>query len=121
MTDLFLAESRLVNPSLYLYWVQVQSNHNLNRQHVFKSVQDFILSLPPRYALGAESLSEVLIHMRLMAAVRADPGRGRPSVHIANLDEDVQSMSDVSYNNNNNMLLIIFDTTSSRFDDSSRQ
>jgi hypothetical protein len=87
VTDLFLAESRLVNPSFY----GVQSNHNLNRQHVFKSVQDFILSLPPRYALGAESPSEVLIHMRLMAAVRADPGR--PSVHIANLDDDVQSMS----------------------------
>jgi predicted amino acid-binding ACT domain protein len=89
VSDLFLAESKLVNPSLY--GVQPDHDLRLQREQVSKCVQDFILSLPPRYALGVESPSEVLIHMRLMAAVRADPSR--PTVHIANLDDDAHWMS----------------------------
>ncbi|KAG7339382.1 protein tyrosine kinase [Nitzschia inconspicua] len=91
-TDLFLAETKLVNPSLY--GVPSSNRMRLRREQVYKCVQDFISSLPSRYALGVESPSEVLIHMRLMAAVRADPGR--PSVHIANLDQDTHWMSNVN-------------------------
>lgn len=82
VTDLFLAESKLVHPSKY----GVATIPTMQREQVFKSIQKFITSLPTRYALGAESPSEVLIHMRLMAAVRADPTR--PAVHIANLDDN---------------------------------
>jgi hypothetical protein len=82
VTDLFIAESKLLNPSLY----GVESSpKDLPREQIFQNVERFIASLPPRYAVGVETPSEVLLHMRLMAAVRADPIR--PTVHIANLDD----------------------------------
>jgi hypothetical protein len=80
VTDLFIAESKLLNPSQYGVETSV------HREQVSKSIERFVGSLPPRYALGAETPSEVLLHMRLMAAVRSDPTR--PTVHIMNLEND---------------------------------
>lgn len=79
VTDLFIAESKLLNPSAY----GVHSSKQ--REEVLKTVQQFVSALPPRYALSEDSPSEVLVHMRLMAAVRADPARA--VVHIANLED----------------------------------
>lgn len=83
VTDLFVAESKLLNPSNY----GVQSS--LQREHVLRSVQQFLSALPPRYALGADTPSEVLLHMRLMAAARSDDTRA--VVHIVNLEKRVLS------------------------------
>jgi hypothetical protein len=78
VTDLFVAESKLINPSKY----GVDSAHR--REQVLRSVERFVGSLPPRYALSAETPSEVLLHMRLVAAVRTDPTRA--VVHIMKLE-----------------------------------
>jgi hypothetical protein len=82
VTDLFIAESKLLNPSAY----GVVQNSSKQREEVLHSVEQFVSALPPRYALSEDSPSEVLVHMRLMAAVRSDPTRA--VVHIANLDGD---------------------------------
>lgn len=82
VTDLFIAESKLLNPSAY----GVVQNSLKQREEVLHSVEQFVSALPPRYALSEDSPSEVLVHMRLMAAVRSDPTRA--VVHIANLDGD---------------------------------
>eukprot|EP00980_Cylindrotheca_fusiformis_P003172 scaffold721_cov131-Cylindrotheca_fusiformis.AAC.62 len=78
VTDLFVAESKLINPSSY----GVDSAQK--REQVMRSVERFVGSLPPRYALSAETPSEVLLHMRLAAAVRANPTRA--VVHITNIE-----------------------------------
>jgi hypothetical protein len=78
VTDLFVAESKLISPSKY----GVDSAHK--REQVLRSVERFVGSLPPRYALSAETPSEVLLHMRLVAAVRTDPTRA--VVHIMKLE-----------------------------------
>jgi hypothetical protein len=78
-TDLFIAESKLLKPSNY----GVQS---YERSQVHKTVHSFVSSLPLRYALGAETPSEVLLHMRLMAAARSE--RTKAAVHIHNLEDD---------------------------------
>lgn len=80
VADLFLAESKLLNPSKY------GVSTSLERDQLLKSVQKFVAALPIRYALGAETPSEVLLHMRLMAVVRGDPAK--TVVHIINLDND---------------------------------
>jgi hypothetical protein len=80
VADLFLAESKIINPSKY------GVSRSLGRDQLLKSVQKFVVALPIRYALGAESPSEVLLHMRLMAVVRGDPAKA--VVHIINLDND---------------------------------
>jgi hypothetical protein len=80
VADLFLAESKLLNPSKY------GVSRSLERDQLLKSVQKFVAALPTRYALGAETPSEVLLHMRLMAVVRGDPAK--TVVHIINLDND---------------------------------
>jgi hypothetical protein len=78
VTDLFIAESKLLNPSKY----GVDSTNQ--KEKVLRSVERFVGSLPPRYALGIDSPSLVLLHMRLCAAARS----GRPTVHIMNLEND---------------------------------
>ena len=78
VTDMFVAESKLLNPSKY------GVDSILQREQVYKSVQRFIDALPSRYALGVDTPSEVLLHMRLMSAARAD--HSRAAVHIMNME-----------------------------------
>jgi hypothetical protein len=82
VTDLFMSENKLINPSRY----GVDNAPSLEREKVYSSVQHFIEVLPPRYALGVDTPSEVLLHMRLMSVVRGDASRA--VVHITNLGED---------------------------------
>jgi len=86
VTDLFIAESKLLNASAYGV-----PHASAQREEVLRSVEQFVSALPPRYALSEDSPSEVLVHMRLMAAVRSEPKRA--VVHIANLDGDSVSAS----------------------------
>jgi hypothetical protein len=81
VTDLFIAESKLLNASAYGV-----EHTSAKREEVLSTVEHFVSALPPRYALSEDSPSEVLVHMRLMAAIRSDPTRA--VVHIANLDGD---------------------------------
>lgn len=80
VADLFIAESKLLNPSQY------GVEYSAQREHIYQSVQRFVDCLPPRYALGVDTPSEVLLHMRLMAVVRSDSSRA--VVHITNLEND---------------------------------
>ena len=80
VTDLFMSENKLINPSRY------GVDSSLEREKVLSSVQQFIQVLPPRYALGVDTPSEVLLHMRLMSVVRGDASRA--VVHITNIGED---------------------------------
>ena len=80
VADLFVAESKLLDPSHYGVQASIQ------RSHVLRSIEEFVSALPPRYALGVNTPSEVLLHMRLMAAVRSD--QSRAVVHIVNLEGD---------------------------------
>ncbi|GKY95355.1 hypothetical protein MPSEU_000497300 [Mayamaea pseudoterrestris] len=83
VTDLFIAESKLLKP--LQYGVPQPSEHN--RDQISRCIHNFVACLPARYALGADTPSEVLLHMRLMTAARAD--RTRAVVHIHNMqDED---------------------------------
>ena len=81
VADLFVAESKLLNPSSYGI-----ENHHLEREEVVANVRDFVDGLPSRYALSVESPSEVLLHMRLMAAAKSD--HARAVVHISNHEEN---------------------------------
>lgn len=78
VSDMFVAESKLLHPSKY------GVDSILQREQVYKSVQRFIDALPSRYALGVDTPSEVLLHMRLMSAARAD--NSRAAVHIMNME-----------------------------------
>jgi hypothetical protein len=80
VADLLMAESKLINPTTY------GVSRCLERGQVLKSVQKFVAALPTRYSLGADTPSEVLLHMRLMAVARSDPIKC--VVHIINLDND---------------------------------
>lgn len=90
VTDLFIAESKLLDPRNY----GVQSSEStsmagsiaLEREQINMSVHSFVASLPQRYALGADTPSEVLLHMRLMAAARSD--KTKAALHIHNLKDD---------------------------------
>lgn len=79
VTDLFDAESKLLNPSLY----GVESANQ--RAKVLRDVTGFVSSLPPRYAMNIDTPSEVLLHMRLVAAVRSD--RSRAVVHVSRAED----------------------------------
>jgi hypothetical protein len=84
VADTFIAESKLLNPSKY--GVEGTSNSSLaERSQILKSVQRFVAALPSRYALGADTPHIVLLHMRLMAAVRSD--HSRAVVHIMTLED----------------------------------
>jgi len=87
--ELLAAESKLVNPSLYHPDMDYQPNAASKNESVFNTVRQFLSDLPPRYALGVDTPSEVLVHMRLMAAARADSTRA--AVHIVNVDDDASS------------------------------
>ena len=88
VTDLFVAESKLLNPTKYGVDGHAKENRVVRpqREKVYQSIDKFLTALPPRYALSAETPSEVLLHMRLMQAVRLDPSR--PTVHIANVENE---------------------------------
>jgi UTP:GlnB (protein PII) uridylyltransferase len=58
----------------------------VEREQVIKTIHDFVSSLPLRYALGADTPSEVLLHMRLMAAARSE--KTKAALHIHNLEDD---------------------------------
>ena len=81
VADLFFAESKLLN--LKTYGVPEGPDP---KEQVIDSVRTFLSALPLRYALSVDTPSEVLLHMRLMAAVRA--GRNKVVVHIHNLTND---------------------------------
>lgn len=84
VADLFIAESKLLKATTY--GVTGSSSRQVQRDQVIKSIHNFVSALPSRYALGADTPSEVLLHMRLMAAARADLNKA--AVHIHNLDDD---------------------------------
>jgi hypothetical protein len=87
VTDLFIAEAKLLKPSSYGFETSFQ------RDHVMRNVMQFVSALPPRYALGVDTPSEVLLHMRLMAAARMD--HSRAVVHVTNTKGGAQG---VGYN-----------------------
>ncbi|KAI2488907.1 protein tyrosine kinase [Fragilaria crotonensis] len=80
VTDLFISEAKLLKPSSYGFDTSSQ------RDQVLKHVAEFVSSLPPRYALGVDTPSEVLLHMRLVAAARMD--HSRTVVHVTNIKGD---------------------------------
>jgi hypothetical protein len=84
VADLFMAESKLLKP--LNYGVPNDPTARFQREQVVKIVHDFLSALPTRYALGADTPSEVLLHMRLMSAARSD--KTKAVVHIHNLDGD---------------------------------
>jgi predicted Ser/Thr protein kinase len=85
VADLFMAESKLLNPSSFGF-----DHISSQRDNLLTTVQHFVNNLPPRYALGVDTPSEVLLHMRLMAAARSEDFRA--AVHIINLDETTRNM-----------------------------
>ena len=85
VADLFLAESKLIKPVQY----GVQAQDVSRRTEVVQAIQDFVAALPTRYALGADTPSEVLLHMRLMAAARAE--KTKAVIHIHSLQEGEES------------------------------
>ena len=92
VADLFIAESKLLNPINYgVSCSPIPEDHpadtgQAKRKQISKTIHSFVSSLPSRYALGADTPSEVLLHMRLMAAARAD--KTKAAVHIHNLQDD---------------------------------
>lgn len=78
VADLFVAESKLLNPTSY------GVDSSFQRDQILNTVKNFVNALPPRYALGVEAPSEVLVHMRLLAAARSD--NAKAVVHITNLE-----------------------------------
>jgi hypothetical protein len=89
VADLFIAESKLLKPMAY--GVSDHSSSQFQLVQVVKSIHNFVSALPTRYALGADTPSEVLLHMRLMAAARADSNKA--VVHIHNLEGDTTNWS----------------------------
>lgn len=87
VADLFLAESKLLKPLNYGVpsTSDMEEGRDFHREETVRCIHNFVSALPTRYALGAESPSEVLLHMRLMAAARAD--KYKAVVHIHNLAE----------------------------------
>jgi hypothetical protein len=95
VSDLFIAESKLLKP--LQYGVPQQSEHC--REQISRCIHQFVSCLPMRYALGADTPSEVLLHMRLMTAARAD--RTKAVVHIHNMqNEDNWTRTAVSASKN---------------------
>ena len=98
VADLYIAESKLLDPRNYGVPSNTCTNttdsaasscigsKEFDRSRILPTVHTFVSSLPLRYALGADTPSEVLLHMRLMAAARSD--RTKAALHIHNLDDD---------------------------------
>mmetsp|Transcript_4053 Transcript_4053/g.10331 ORF Transcript_4053/g.10331 Transcript_4053/m.10331 type:complete len:947 (-) Transcript_4053:1904-4744(-) len=84
VADLFISESKLLQAASY--GVADDPLDPSRKDNVVASVHNFVSALPSRYALGIDTPSEVLLHMRLMAAARSD--RTKAAVHIHSLDED---------------------------------
>jgi hypothetical protein len=102
VADLFIAESKLLKPFQYGV-VPFDSREDGNddgrappslprqtsqeslRQQVVQAVHKFVAALPTRYALSADTPSEVLLHMRIMAAARAD--KYKVVVHIHTISD----------------------------------
>lgn len=84
VADLFISESKLIRP--IQYGVSDDPSIHAHREQIVKIIHDFVSALPMRYALGAETPSEVLLHMRLMAAARAD--HAKAAVHIHKLEDE---------------------------------
>ena len=91
VADLFVAESKLLLHSAHATTASSAGFAGLldgtspDRGSVLSAVSSYLAELPVRYALGVDSPSEVLLHMRLMTAARADPTKA--AVHIANVDD----------------------------------
>ena len=76
VSDLFIAEKNL-------FVHESEELHDTNAS-VIEMVRNFLSELPLRYALGVETPSEVLVHMRLLAVARSDSCRA--AVHIVPLE-----------------------------------
>ena len=76
VSDLFISEKNL--------FVRESEEIHDTSASVIEMVRNFLSQLPMRYALGVETPSEVLVHMRLMAVARSDSYRA--AVHIVNLE-----------------------------------
>ena len=103
VTDLFIAESKLLKP--LQYGVPQQTEHS--REQILRCIHTFVSCLPPRYALGADTPSEVLLHMRLMTAARAD--RSKAVVHIHNMQNEdnwTRTAASVSKNHHRELRLV---------------
>lgn len=107
VTDLFLAETKLLDPSIYGV-----SRSSAERSQIKNIIHDFVSTLPLRYALGVESPSEVLLHMRLLAAVRTNPSK--VALHIHKTEEDTTSRVTVNEHLNCNKQNIRLVTLSCR-------
>lgn len=86
VADLFLAESKLIKPIQYGVAPEEERLSPNRREQVVETVQAFVGALPKRYALGADTPSEVLLHMRLMAAARTE--KTKAVIHIHSLQDD---------------------------------
>lgn len=86
VAELFIAESKLLKPASYGVTTDSAKMTDQQRDQVMRSIHSFVSSLPFRYALSADTPSEVLVHMRLVAAVRSDPTK--VAVHIHNISSD---------------------------------
>jgi hypothetical protein len=97
VADLFIAESKLLDPRNYGVPSSNSSDatntmttssptKDFDRTQIIPTIHAFVSSLPLRYALGADTPSEVLLHMRLMAAARSD--KTKAALHVHNLDDD---------------------------------
>jgi hypothetical protein len=111
VADLFIAEAKLINPFNYgvvaasasanasasdavVTTTHSPANADISstqqQYHTYNniqmSIQNFVTSLPSRYVFSADTPSEVLLHMRLMAAVRND--KSKAVVHIHNFSDD---------------------------------
>lgn len=101
VTDLFVAESKLLNPSSYGV-----SETATSRDPILNNIRMFVTSLPSRYALGVNTPSEVLLHMRLMAAARAE--HAKAAVHIHSIEEDsIDSFKPKDFSNRSLRLVTI--------------
>jgi hypothetical protein len=88
VADLFLSESKLLNPRNYgvLDQIELPNDSGIKRERTVNAIRNFVSTLPLRYALGVDTPSEVLLHMRLVAAVRSD--KTKAAIHIHNIEED---------------------------------
>ena len=84
VSEMYISEKNLLvdNNSASLDAVTV--NNRGQREQVVTTIKSFLSDLPMRYALGVQTPSEVLVHMRLMAVARSDMFRA--AVHIVSLE-----------------------------------
>lgn len=81
VTDLFTSEQSLFVDEEDEFQIKGKTNQ---QESIMKSVRQFLSDLPIRYALGVETPSEVLVHMRLVAAARSDDNHA--AVHVVKLE-----------------------------------